>query len=100
MKKIKAIYEIYGKIKSINQLLKQLENMKNLKDKATNVCGIVLFACGIVATLVTAGVALPAVVITGATAGAAVAGSVIAYLTGKDATGAVKSPEKVDASTN
>lgn len=100
MKKLKALYEVYGKIKSINQLLKQLETMKNFKDKATNVCGIVLFLAGIVATLVTAGVALPAVVITGATASAAVAGSVIAYLTGKDATGAVKTEEKVKESTN
>jgi hypothetical protein len=64
--------------------------MKNFKDKITNVCGVIVVIAGSILALPTAGIILPAAVITGATVGLTVAGSIVAYLTGKTAEGKPK----------
>ena len=69
---------------------------QNVKDKLTNICGIVLLVCGSVLATATAGVALPVAVVTYATVGATVSGSIIAYLTGKNPNGTSKSANVID----
>lgn len=54
-----------------------------LKDKLTNYCGLVLLIAGAIVGVASAGVALPASILTIATVAAAVAGSVIGWATGK-----------------
>ena len=63
---------------------------KNLKDKVTNVCGLIVLIAGSILALPTAGITIPAVVITGAAIGMTVSGSVVAWLTGKAADGKPK----------
>jgi hypothetical protein len=64
--------------------------MKNFKDKLSNVCGLIALVAGSLLALPAAGIALPAAVITGATIGLTVAGSVVAWLTGKTSDGKPK----------
>lgn len=68
------------------------DNMKktNFKDKATNVCGLIVFIAGTILALPTAGVTLPAVIVTASTVSLTVAGSIVAYLTGKTGDGKPK----------
>jgi hypothetical protein len=63
---------------------------KNLKDKLTNVCGLVVLIAGSILALPTAGVSLPVSVITASTFSLTVAGSVVAWLTGKGQDGKPK----------
>lgn len=62
----------------------------NFKDKITNVCGVIVLIAGSILALPTAGIILPVAVITGATVSLTVAGSIVAYLTGKTADGKPK----------
>lgn len=63
---------------------------KNLKDKVTNVCGLVVLIAGSILALPTAGITLPVAVITASTISLTVAGSIVAWLTGKTADGKPK----------
>jgi hypothetical protein len=56
---------------------------KNLKDKITNVCGVIVLIAGSILALPTSGVSLPPAVITASTIALTIAGSMVAYLTGK-----------------
>lgn len=68
----------------------------NLKDKVSTVCGILLVVSGALLSVVTAGVALPAVVVTGATLTASLSGGILAYLTGKNPNGSKKTVTQVE----
>ncbi len=74
--------------------------MKNLKDKISTVCGIVLLISGCILSVTTAGVALPVVVVTSATLGASISGGLLAYLTGKNPDGSTKTVEQIEAQQN
>lgn len=69
--------------------------MRNLKDKLSTICGIILAAAGIVLTLATGGLSLPPGVVTTATALAAISGGIIAYLTGKNPNGKTKTAQAI-----
>lgn len=69
--------------------------MEDLKDKATNVAGVMLLFAGIVGSIVTAGVALPAYLITAATVSGSVGAGIISFFTGKNADGTKKSKEQI-----
>ena len=64
--------------------------MKNFKDKITNVCGFIVLVAGSILALPTAGVSLPVSIVTASTISLTVAGSIVAYLTGKTADGKPK----------
>lgn len=64
--------------------------MKNLKDKITNICGLVLLICGSLIGLVQAGIVLPQWLNTTAIILCSIAGSIMAYYTGKNADGTKK----------
>lgn len=67
----------------------------NLKDKITNMCGIVLAAVSVVPMLKEAGIILPEYVNTISITAGTIAGAVIAYFTGKNHDGSSKqSPTK------
>lgn len=70
--------------------------MKNLKDKATTVCGILALLCGGVITAQHAGVPIPPIVSAVAISVASVCGGVIAFLTGKNPDGSTKTSDQVD----
>jgi len=72
-----------------NNILK-IRDMKNFKDKVSNVCGLVVVIAGALLALPASGIVLPAAVITGATVGLTVAGSIVAWLTGKTMDGKPK----------
>jgi glycopeptide antibiotics resistance protein len=68
----------------------------DLKNKITNVCGIILAAVGIVVTIKEAGINVPEVVMNIATTLGVIAGAVVAYFTGRNADGTSKqNPTKV-----
>ena len=68
-----------------------MQKMKtNFKDKVSNICGLIVVIAGSILALPAAGIVLPAAVITGATVGLTVAGSLVAWLTGKTADGKPK----------
>lgn len=56
---------------------------KNLKDIISNACGFILTVSGAIIAASSAGVAIPAVVLTYAIVGGTISGGVIAWLTGK-----------------
>lgn len=56
---------------------------QKIKDTLSNVCGALLAVSGAVIALQQQGVALPPGVVTGATITAALAGAIVAWLTGK-----------------
>lgn len=64
--------------------------MKDLKDKATNIAGIMILAAGIVGTIVAKGVVLPEIVITIAEVVGATGIGIMSYFTGKNADGTKK----------
>lgn len=69
--------------------------MEDLKDKATNLAGVMILIAGIIGSIATAGVVLPVYVITaGAVLGTTGAG-IISYFTGKNADGTKKSSEQI-----
>lgn len=70
-----------------------MKKIKDFKNKATNIAGIMVLVAGVVASIATAGIALPAVVLTTATILGTTGLSVIAYLTGKNGDGSVKKNE-------
>ncbi len=72
-----------------------MNTTSNLKDRLTTIAGIILALTGTVLTLEKAGVVLPSYVTTTATALGIIAGSVVAYLTGKSPDGTTKTPEQV-----
>ena len=63
---------------------------KNLKDKISDICGVIVLIAGSILALPTAGLSLPASVITAATVSLTISGSIVAYLTGKTADGKPK----------
>lgn len=70
--------------------------MKNLKDKITNLAGILLLVGGGIMTASTV-VALPAFLVTYSTVAAAIGGSIVAYATGKNPDLSSKTPEQIAA---
>lgn len=63
-----------------------------LKDKITNVCGIILAMCAIVPLVSAQGIEVPGWLNTLAVTLGTIAGSVVAYFTGKAADGSPKKP--------
>ncbi len=70
--------------------------MEDLKDKATNLGGVLILVAGMVGSMVTAGVALPAMIITGAAISGSVGAAIISFFTGKNADGTKKSVEQIE----
>lgn len=70
--------------------------MKDLKNKATNVAGILLLIAGAIASIATAGVALPAVVVTVGTVSGTLGAGIIAYFTGKNPDGTKKTENQLN----
>lgn len=71
--------------------------MKNLKDKITTICGILILVSGTIMTLNQAGIILPTWLSSiGITIGV-IAGSVLAYFTGKNPDGSVKTEVQINA---
>lgn len=56
---------------------------QEFKDKLTNYCGLVLAVCGAIIAVATAGVALPAWLLTVATVLGSISGALIGWATGK-----------------
>ena len=54
-----------------------------MKDKVTNVCGLLMAIGGAIIALATGGVAIPAIVVTVATVTTGISGGIIGYFTGK-----------------
>lgn len=71
-------------------------NQKNIKDKLSDICGVLLVISGCVLSVATAGVMIPVQIVTVATVAASVSGGVIAYLTGKNPDGTKKTQEQID----
>jgi len=69
--------------------------MENLKDKATNLAGLLIVFAGVVGSIVTAGVSVPASLITAATVSGSVGAGIISFFTGKNADGSTKSKEQI-----
>lgn len=67
----------------------------NLKDTLSTVFGLLAVVCGAIVSVATAGVALPAVVVTIATVGGAISVGIIGWLTGKTPSGDKKTPEQI-----
>lgn len=70
----------------------------NLKNTLSTVFGLLAVVCGAVVSVATAGVALPALVVTIATVGGAVSVGIIGWLTGKAANASNKTDQAVEAS--
>lgn len=68
--------------------------MKNLKDRITNWAGLVVLIAGTILALPTAGVTIPAVVLTSSTISLTFAVGLVAWLTGKAADGVTKISQK------
>lgn len=64
--------------------------MKNIKDIATTICGIVIALGGTVLALPTQGVTIPPIVLTVATVAVALAGTIIGLFTGRNPDGSKK----------
>lgn len=54
-----------------------------MKDKVSNICGLIFAVCGAIAGAGAAGIHIPAELMTAAVLGASVSGAIIGYLTGK-----------------
>lgn len=70
--------------------------MKNIKDKLTTVCALLIAVCTAVFALPSQGVVLPTWAIPVATVTAGVCGAIIAYFSGKNPNGTKKSQSQVD----
>lgn len=70
----------------------------NLKDKITNICGIVFAICTFLVSSTLGGLTLPTWVTTAAGLLAAISGGIIGYFTGKKPDGSVKSDSQVTES--
>ena len=70
--------------------------MKNLKDRISTICAILLALCGAVVAMQQAGVVVPSTILTITGVVAALSTAVIGYLTGKKPDGTAK---KIDPNT-
>ena len=70
--------------------------MKDLKDNATNIAGILIVFAGIIGSVVTAGVSIPASLITAGAVSGSVGAGILSFFTGKNADGSKKSVEQID----
>lgn len=67
----------------------------NIKDTVTTICGILFVIGGAIASVATAGIALPAWLVSGSIVVATVSASIVAFLTGKNPNGTTKSEAQV-----
>lgn len=70
--------------------------MKDLKDKATNVAGVMVLIGGIILSIVTGGVALPPVIVTIGAISGTTGAAIISFFSGKNANGSKKSRKQID----
>lgn len=71
--------------------------MEDLKDKATNLAGIMIVFAGVIGSIVTAGVSIPASLITAAAVSGSVGAGILSFFTGKNADGSKKGSEQIAA---
>lgn len=69
----------------------------NLKDTITTICGILILASGTILTLTQSGIILPTWLHSVGIAVGVIAGSVLAYFTGKNPNGTTKTDEQISA---
>lgn len=74
--------------------------MKNIKDIATNIAGIMIAFGGIVVALGQAGIIMPPALSTAGVICATVGAAVISYFTGKNADGSTKTPTQIEKQSN
>jgi hypothetical protein len=72
----------------------------NLKDKITNICGVIVVICGALLTSTTQGVTLPTWLTGAAGVLSALSIGIIGYLTGKKPDGTVKTPGQIADGNN
>lgn len=71
--------------------------MKNLKDKITTICGILILLTGTILTVEKSGIVLPLWLTNASTAIGIIAASVLAYYTGKNPDGSTKTELQINA---
>jgi hypothetical protein len=69
--------------------------MNNLKDKLSNICGIILAICTALVTTTASGISLPTWLITACGILIAISGAIIGVLTGKAPDGSTKTPRQI-----
>ena len=69
--------------------------MKNIKDKLTTLCGVIIAVCGVLTGLSQSGIVLSSGVQTGSIIAGSLAGGIIAFFTGKNSDGSTKLPEQL-----
>lgn len=71
--------------------------MRNLKDTLTTIAGVMIAIGGVLLSLVTAGIILPAWATTGGIILATLGGAIISYFGGKNPNGSTKSAKQIEA---
>lgn len=72
-------------------------NITNLKDKATNIAGILIAISGAIYGLVKAGIDIPQDIQTASVAAGIIGAAIISYFTGKNPDGSTKTADQVAA---
>jgi membrane protein DedA with SNARE-associated domain len=71
--------------------------MKNLKDKLTTICGVIIAICGAISSLSAGGIVLPSWLITTCIILTAASGAVIGFFTGRRPNGGSMNNKQIEA---